>query len=846
MCIRFPFSARRPSRGVARVDSLANPEARQERRFTLGLRPRPPQRPIWERSLGIACWLLLAMAVAVGAESPTTSPDTGTLEGRLTTADGAPVTDAEIDVVDLRLHTHVDDTGAFSFRGLPPGSYLLRIESTTDGEKTQRFEISAGEVTRLDVGLSIIRHEDEVVVTASGIARSQIELAQTTTVLTGEDLQFRQQATLGETLAQQPGISSTGFGQGASRPVIRGLGGDRVRMLQGGVDSGDASSTSPDHAVSADPALAERIEVLRGPSTLLYGSSAIGGVVNVEDGSIPSYRPEQALTGTVNLTAGSVADETSGSVALEGGAGDWAWHLGTSLRDADDYDIPGFAEAEQHEGEDHDDEHEGEDHDEEEVFGTLPNSGLESRSISLGFSRFFGSDTSADLSSDKGFVGVAISSFDSEYGIPGAGHSHGEEEGEEHEDEHEGEEHEDEHGHEGEEGEEDIRIDMKRRRVDLRAEITQPFSIFQAFKARIGVVDYEHDEIEGDEGEVGTRFFNDSVDARFEWVQKRRGDLSGSFGLQLFNRQQEAVGEEAFLPASESTHTSVFTFQELQKKGGDLRFQLGARFESAEVKSRVGLPSRSFDGFSVSAGVVWKPVDGWALALSTARSTKLPNAEELYSNGPHFATRAFEVGNLNLEEEISTGFDFSIRKTTGRLTTEISYFRNDFDDFIYQSLTGEQEDGLDVLVFTQADAEFEGLELKARLGLWERAERHLDLSLTGDRVEAELTDGTPLPRIAPQRLSLGLHYHQPKWHAYVEAWEVDDQDRLAPLETPTEGYTMVNAGVSYRFLRGLNIYDVVLRGRNLTDETARNHVSFLKDTVPLPGRDVSLSLRWTF
>ena len=237
-------------------------------------RPRPPRRPIWETHSkfqadihSIVLLLLLTVTGFAHAETAANSAtkETGSLEGRLTTADGEPVTDAEIDVVDLRLHTHVDDRGTFSFTELPAGSYLLRIESTTGGEKNQRFQITEGQTTQLDVVLSIIRHEDEVVVTASGVARSQIELAQTTTVLTGEDLQFRKQATLGETLAQQPGIASTGFGQGASRPVIRGLGGDRVRMLQGGVDSGDASSTSPDHAVSADPATAERIEVLRGP-----------------------------------------------------------------------------------------------------------------------------------------------------------------------------------------------------------------------------------------------------------------------------------------------------------------------------------------------------------------------------------------------------------------------------------------------------------------------------------------------------------------------------------------------------------------------------------------------------
>lgn len=810
---------------------------------------RPQLRPILE------CLLLCVALFVLAAPADQAWADTtqGKLVGHVTTADGTPVTDAEVDLVDLRLHSHVDAEGLFTFEDLPAGSYLVRIESRSQGDLSRRVDITAGETTETTFIPALVSHEDEVVVTASGIARSQLELAQTTTVLTGEDLRFRQQSTLGETLSQQPGISSTSFGQGASRPVIRGLGGDRVRMLQGGVDSGDASSTSPDHAVTTDPALAERIEVLRGPSTLLYGSSAIGGVVNVDDGSIPDSRPEAEVGGFVDMSAGSVSGEKGVAAALTGGGGDWAWHASTSFRDADDYDIPGHADVDPHGDEDDhgdgdhgdddhgDDDHGDDDHDddshddEEENFGTLENSSVESQSLTVGLSRFFG---------NKGFVGVSVSGFESDYGIPGGGHSHEEGHDDDHDDDHGDDDHDDDHGDEDEHAG-DIRIDMKRQRVDLRAEITEPFGAFQGFKARIGVVDYEHDEVEGD-GTVGTSFFNDSIEARFEWIQKRRGDLTGSFGLQILNREQEAVGEEAFLPASDSTHIALFAFEELEKLDGDLRFQFGARYESVDVDNEVGLRSRSFEGVSASLGLVWEPVDGWALALSGARSTKLPNAEELYSNGPHFATRAFEIGNVDLEEEIATGLDLSLRKTAGRLTAELSVFRNDFDDFIYQELTGEMEDGLDVVRFAQADALIRGMELKARLELWESGGNHLDLSVTGDKVKAELDDGSYLPRIAPRRVSLGLHFHTPSWHSYLEIWDVDAQDRLAQGETPTDGYTMVNAGLSYRFLTGTSIYDLILRGRNLTDEDARNHVSFLKDTVPLPGRDISLALRWTF
>lgn len=783
------------------------------------------------------------------AAPETTATETGSLSGRLLTADGQAVTDAEIDLVDLRLHAHVDEDGRFRFPDLPPGRYLLRIESLAGGELTQRVTVASGETTELELTLAVIRHDDEVVVTGAGIARSQLELAQPTTVLSGEELRFRQRATLGETLSQEAGIASTSFGQGASRPVIRGIGGDRVRMLQDGVDAGDASSTSPDHAVAIDTAQAERIEVLHGPATLLYGSSAIGGVVNVVGGSIPYRRAEKPVSGFVDLSGGSVSDERSASLALDGGSigsdgegGDWAWHIDASFREADDYEIPGFAEAGEHD----EDEHEGEEHEEEEeAFGFVPNTDLENRSGTFGFTRFFG---------DAGLVGFSVSGFESEYGVPG-GHGHGDEhdEGEHGEDEHDddhgeehGEEHDEDEHEEDEHGEGGVRIDMQRVRYDLRAELTRPFGPFAGAKLRLGVVDYEHDELEGEEREVGTSFFNDAVDGRLELVQQRRGRVSGSVGLQFGRKELEAIGEEAFVPENETETWALFAFQELEAVDGVLSFQVGARFENQENTNGVGLRERSFDGFSTSAGLVWRPMDGWSVALSVANSTKLPNGEELYSFGPHFATNAFEVGNPDLEEETSLGIDLALRKTSGRFTGELTYFHNRFDDFIFQNFTGEEEDGLPVLLYSQGDADFEGFELEARFGLWEQGGQHLDLSFTGDRVRAKFDEGGYLPRIPADRLGIGLHYHRPKWHGYLEVWEVSEQDRVADRETPTEGYTLVNVGLTYRWILGEQLVDFVIEGRNLGDEEVRNPVSFLKDIAPQPGRDINLGLRWFF
>lgn len=755
--------------------------------------------------------------------------EVGAIEGMVTTLDGTGVPGARVELVDLHRRVRTDDDGRFRFDDLEPREYLVYAEALGVGQINQRVAVTAGETAQMELVLQLMRHDDELVVTGSAIARSQLELSQPTTVLSGEELRFRQQATLGDTLSQEAGISATTFGAGASRPVIRGLAGDRVRMLQDGVGVGDASSSSPDHAVSAEPALAERIEVLRGPATLLYGSSAIGGVVNVIDGRIPDHRPDEMLSGVVDLSGGTVSNERSAAAALSGGHGDWAWHVGGSYRDADDYEIPGFASVEE-------DEHE----EEENPFGVMPNSFLENQSASLGATRFF----------ERGFVGVSVSGFTSDYGIPGGhAHAHGEEEhdDEDHEgEEHEGEDHEDEHGEEEEGG---VSIDLERLRYDLRAEITEPFGAFQGARFRLGVTDYEHTELEGEEREVGTRFFNDEWEGRFELVQKAVAGWSGSFGVQLRSRDFLVIGEEAFVPPYETESWSVFAFQE-KSLPHDVLLQFGARYEAQDSTAQDSdfgpRRSRDFDGVSASLGLVWEFTEGWALASSMARSEKLPNAEELFAGGPHLATNSFEVGDPDLGKETSLGLDVALRKNSGRVTGELTLFRNDFDDFIFQRLTGNEEDGLPVVAFTHADAEFTGAELQARTALWESGAKHVDLKFTADVVRAELSEGGYLPRIPPRRVSAGLHYHQPSWHVYAEVLDVAEQDRVAEEETPTDGYTFVHAGVSWRYLGADRVYDVILRGRNLTDEEARNHVSFLKDDVPLPGRDVSLALRMTF
>lgn len=768
-------------------------------------------RPSFTRAARVLLVMFFCLGISRLPARAQVPAGTGSIAGQVTTPEGAAIADAQVRLVELRRQTPVGADGSFRFDGVPAGTYLLEATSSRAGAAVERVEVAAGGTAEITLALDLTVHREEIVVTASPELRSTYEIAQPTSVLSGEDLQRQIQPTLGETLSREPGVTSTFFGQGASRPVIRGLGGDRIRVLESGIGAGDASTTSPDHAVSIDPLSAVRIEVLRGPATLLYGSSAVGGVVNVIDDRIPESLPEARVGGAVELRGGSVADERGGVASLTGALGRIAWHADYLRREADDYEIPGFAEsralraAEEGEGEEH-----------EQAFGVMPNSAAESDSGSVGLSWI----------AEGGFLGVAIQDFDTLYGIPGGHHHEGEEE-------------------EEEEEEEAVRVDMEQRRYDLRGGISRPFGFFRGANLRFGTTDYEHRELEG--AETGTIFRNDSWEGRLEFLQRPLGSLSGSFGLQALSRDFAAIGEEAFVPPTRTDSWAAFTFQEITRD--DWRFQFGARFEAQDVSAETaGTNERSFDGLSGSFGIVRLfGEEDYSLGLSIARSTKLPNAEELFSNGPHIATNAFEIGDPGLEEETSLSADLTLRKVTGRLTGEVTLFANRFDGYIFEQSTDEEEDGLPVFRYVQRDAEFRGAELTGVYQLYHGEPDHVDVEFGADFVRAELRDtGEPLPRIPPRRYRLGFHYRGERLSGIVEGVRVDEQDRVAAFERPTEGYTLVNASVGYRFFTSRVIYDLLLRGTNLTDEEARNHVSFLKDLVPMPGRDVSLSLRVTF
>lgn len=763
----------------------------------------------------------LAIAISLGFQAvPASADDTVTLSGVVVDAAGEPVAGAEVSLPELRRTTLTLEDGRFEFTGLSTGQYLVNVSSPRSGGVVSRVAVGPDAESPVTLILDKLVHAQAITVTASGVARGLGEVAQPVDVLAGEDLLLRKQSSLGETLAQQPGVTATTYGQAASRPVIRGLGADRIRILENGLDTGDVSSVGPDHAVSTDVLAAEQIEVVRGPAAVLWGANAIGGVVNILDGRVPDRTATASVSGAVELEAGSNADKLAGAAKLDGGAGRFAWHLDLYARDQDDYTSPAPRPVE---GDDHHDEplkDDNDDHDEDFETGTVENSWAGAQGATIGGSYV----------TDRGFIGIAFGGYDTEYGIPGHHHHNRDDDG------HLGLKDDDDH----EDGEGPW-ADLKQRRIDLHGQLDDPFQSFSAIRLSAGRRDYRHDEVEGDE--IGTRFENEWTEARLDFVNETILGFDGTLGLQYSKRDFSAAGEEAYVMPATAARLGAYLFE--QADLGTVDLQLGLRYDGQDTRSSdPELPDRDFKTWTGSVGVVWDFAEHWGLTATVNRPERAPTAEELYSDGPHAATSAYEIGDPDLDTEVGAGVDVSLRAEYERFEATLSVFATRYDNFIYLEETGDQIDGLEVRRFTQGDSEFSGLELHGHVEVLHRGASHLHLGFSYDRVEAELRDsGEPLPRIPPQRGRLALIYMSERIDARIEGWWVEKQNRVAEHEAPTPGYEMLNASFGYRFFVGKTVHELILRGRNLTDDAAYNHVSFLKLAAPLPGRDVALIYR---
>lgn len=668
----------------------------------------------------------------------------------------------------------------------------------------------------------------EITVTAPYVR--DLSILAGTEVLTGTDLVRDMRPQLGDTLTRLPGVSATSFSPGASRPVLRGFQGERVRVLTDGIGAIDVSNTSADHAVTIDPLTAERIEVLHGPAVLLFGSQAIGGAVNVLDRRIPRNHPERPFHTDGVVAYGSAADERSlgAAVDIPLGAGGLVAHIDGSYRKTDDLRIGGYLlspelRAEQLEIAAEETE-EGHAEEAEEALelakarGRIPNSGTETRTLGAGLA----------LIRDRFNIGASVSWYATDYGVPmrpGAGHHHDEPADP------------DAHEH----GEEPVTIGLDQIRGDLRGEI-ETDGFLEKIRLRMGFADYEHTEFEGDE--VGTVFATQGMEGRLELVQADRNGWRGVIGGQFFSRDFAATGAEAFVPSNQTGQIGLFTLQEFEV--GDIELEAAARYEHSDVDADTIGISRNFDAFSLAGGAAYSLSPLVRVGFNLSRAERAPSAEELFSNGPHIATQAFELGDPTLDTEKSWGGELYARIDKRDYKLSASLYANLFDDYIFQAATGEEQDELPVFRYYQQDARYYGFEASASAKLFEAGDYRFVADGVADYVRATVKGDGPAPRIPPLRLLGGIEAQSDSLEGRLEVEWVSDQERVATFENPTEGFTFVNASVAWRPWGRDNPTALMLSANNIFDVEARRHASFTKDFVPLAGRDIRLSARISF
>lgn len=643
---------------------------------------------------------------------------------------------------------------------------------------------------------------EEIIVTGVPYGISQNATTIATTVLNEEQLAVAPASSLGDLLNGTPGVRSTNFAPGASRPVIRGLSGPRVQVLTNGVGLIDASSVSPDHQVASDPAEANRIEIVRGPATLTYGGSAIGGVVNILDGRIPDQAPEGGVDGHLSAQASSVDEGSLISGRANIALGDnLVVHLDGIKKETDDYDIPSPPVSQRRA------EAEGIDRDET---GVLPNSFSELEAYGIG----------ASFIADNGFLGASYKETDSRYGVV---------------------------------AEESVFIELEQQRFDVRGGYRFNQGPFREIRATYGHADYTHTEFE-DVGEPGTIFASDGYEARADLIQRDRDGWNGAIGVQSLSRNFSAIGDEAYIPTTDIEEAGIYTVQRLDREG--YGFEGGIRYDrrtlTATPFGAAGEVEREFDNFSASAAIFFRPAPDLFAGVSLSRTQRAPSEVELFADGLHIATAAYEVGDSTLDNETVTTLEGTLHYDGGRVRADLHVYASRFDGFIDVRDTGDtfefDEDGeieeFPIFAYLQTDADFRGLEAEAAFDVWTSGARVVTLEGAVDVVDAD-TDLGPAARIPPWSLTGRIKYASAPVDLSLEVRHVGEQDDVAEFELPTDSYTLVNLFGAWRPFADPSV-TVFAEGRNLTDEEAREHASFLKDIAPQPGRNLRVGVSYRF
>ena len=613
--------------------------------------------------------------------------------------------------------------------------------------------------------------------------------------------------TIGDALADELGVYSNQYGSGSSRPVIRGQDGPRVKVLQHASETADVSSLSPDHAVTVDPILAKQIEIIRGPSILLYSAGTVGGLVNVTDQKIPTSMPEKGLEGTAGLRYNSGSDEKMASAGAAVALGrQFALRVEGSKREANDYIAPNYFH-----------EHEGELEKERRVGNTF----AKGETVSVGGSWI----------GERGFAGIAYTNRQDQYGLPGHSHEYesctvsgnlligcGEED----------------YGDEHETG---PWVDLKSERYDFRTEILNPLAGFEKLRAHASYTDYQHDEIEGDS--VATTFKSKGYDARLEMVHQPIADWEGVVGVQYNQQKLDITGEESILEPAKTQKWSVFGLE--HKQWNDFHFELGARVDHQTID--IESNRKDYDDYAVSysSAVNWMFAPNYKLSLVGSHQERLPLAQELYADGKHLATNTYERGNENLDVEKSNNLELGFHYDTDKIDYHVHVYHNWYDNYIYAQ-TADRYENFRLVDYTQDKARFYGTEAEASYAINDVYK----MSVFGDYVRGKI-DNENAPRVPAGRLGTKVNANfSDTWSGTAEYYHVFEQDRIASYETETEGYNMVNLGLAYngQYMQG-NDYRVYFKANNLLDETVYSHTSFLS-TIPQVGRNFTVGLDFSF